>query len=142
MSSSRRFLIFIVIVMAVVVVAVLFRTQPSLKSILSTDVSKASNAQAVSLPKPAVTTKKPEQPQASLKPKKKEELKPKPSSKPAARSLEATETPKEALKSKQKIQELEKEKAQLNLSLPDEWEAYEWDKPTKYSSYPNFFVPK
>ena len=35
-----------------------------------------------------------------------------------------------------------KEKTELNLSLPDDWELYEWEKPTYYSSYPNFFVPK
>lgn len=33
------------------------------------------------------------------------------------------------------------EHIKLNLSLPKDWQAYEWQEPTYYSSYPNFFVP-
>lgn len=54
---------------------------------------------------------------------------------------EVIETKQQIKVFEEKIQTKE-EHINLNLALPDDWEAYEWKKPAYYSSYPNFFVPK
>lgn len=123
MKINLRFLVFLLIISSLI--AVSYNSRPDAQPILRASISKIRNYLTV-----------PNQEPSYLK-----ILNEKLVTKPFQKIDE------EVIETKQQVKKLEHmmqqhEKTELNLSLPKEWEAYEWKKPAYYSSYPNFFVPK
>lgn len=123
MNVNVRFLIFLLIVSGLI--AISYNSRPDEQPILRASISKIRSYLTVPNQEPSYLTR----------------LHEKLAIKPFLKPVE------EVIETKQQIKELEEviqqqEKAELNLSLPNDWEVYEWEKPAYYSSYPNFFVPK
>lgn len=139
MSMTRRFLVLFLIFIGLPsgLIAIYYINPSDIQSVLQENISDVRDS--LNLPQPessSLQTPQTVKPEESLKPRKKK-------AEPEVKVVAAPK--KEVLQTKQKIKELEQEsieRAKLNLSLPDDWEAYEWQKPTYYSSYPNFFVSK
>lgn len=129
MSLNVRFLIFLLILFGLM--AISYNSQPESQPILRASINKI-----------RAYLKQPEQPASYLTSMHKQ-LPTKPFVPPN----------KEVIATKQRVQELQEVqknqeamhssgKTQLNLSLPEDWEVYEWEKTTEYTRYPDFFVPK
>ncbi len=123
MKINLRFLIFLLIISGLI--AISYNSRPESQPILRASISKIRSYLTVPNQEPSYLTR----------------LHEKLATKPFIKPVE------EVIETKQQIKKLEEimqqqEKVELNLSLPSDWEMYEWEKPAYFSSYPNFFVPK